>query len=125
LLRLSLGSATTVQGLGYLYGQHSLTIAMAALSLAIVAAGILLLFGMLTPIISIAAAVGSSVLAGYNLGAAQILSLAFTAETARTVLVAAALAMAGPGAYSVDALLFGRREIIIPDSPHPLDDDAA
>ena len=98
---------------------------MAALSLAIVAAGILLLFGMLTPIISIAAAVGSSVLAGYSLGSAQILSLAFTAETARTVLVAAALAMAGPGAYSVDALLFGRREIIIPDSPHPLDDDAA
>jgi uncharacterized membrane protein YphA (DoxX/SURF4 family) len=31
--------------------------------------------------------------------------------------VALALAMLGPGALSIDAWLFGRREIIIPDAP--------
>jgi hypothetical protein len=34
---------------------------------------------------------------------------------------ALALAMLGPGAHSIDAWLFGRREIVIPDVPrhHP------
>jgi uncharacterized membrane protein YphA (DoxX/SURF4 family) len=31
--------------------------------------------------------------------------------------VALALAMLGPGALSIDAWLFGRREIVIPDAP--------
>jgi guanyl-specific ribonuclease Sa len=30
------------------------------------------------------------------------------------VLIAASIAMLGPGAYSVDGYLFGRREIVIP-----------
>jgi uncharacterized membrane protein YphA (DoxX/SURF4 family) len=32
---------------------------------------------------------------------------------------ALALAMLGPGAHSIDAWLFGRREIVIPDVPRP------
>jgi uncharacterized membrane protein YphA (DoxX/SURF4 family) len=30
-----------------------------------------------------------------------------------------AVALLGPGSFSVDSRLFGRREIIIPDVPHP------
>ena len=34
------------------------------------------------------------------------------------VIVSAAIALLGPGAFSVDARLFGRREIIIPPASH-------
>jgi uncharacterized membrane protein YphA (DoxX/SURF4 family) len=32
-----------------------------------------------------------------------------------------ALVLLGPGAFSLDAYMFGRREIIIPESPRPPD----
>jgi len=35
------------------------------------------------------------------------------------VAVAIAIICLGPGAFSIDARLFGRREIVIPDSSHP------
>lgn len=34
------------------------------------------------------------------------------------IMIAAALACLGPGAFSLDSRLFGRREIVIPKSPH-------
>jgi hypothetical protein len=37
--------------------------------------------------------------------------------------ISAALVLLGPGAFSLDARLFGRREIIIPEGRiHPVDD---
>jgi hypothetical protein len=36
-------------------------------------------------------------------------------------IVAAAVAFLGPGAFSVDARLFGRREIIIPHTPRSVE----
>jgi uncharacterized membrane protein YphA (DoxX/SURF4 family) len=41
------------------------------------------------------------------------------ATAAYLALMSLALALLGPGAYSVDARLFGRLEIIIPDSRRP------
>ena len=35
------------------------------------------------------------------------------------IVTAAALALLGPGAFSLDGRLFGRREIVIPPSSHP------
>jgi len=34
------------------------------------------------------------------------------------IMIAAAVACLGPGAFSLDSRLFGRREIVIPKSPH-------
>jgi uncharacterized membrane protein YphA (DoxX/SURF4 family) len=34
------------------------------------------------------------------------------------IMIAAAVACIGPGAFSLDSRLFGRREIVIPKSPH-------
>jgi uncharacterized membrane protein YphA (DoxX/SURF4 family) len=103
----------------YLNAEHPLNVAMSVVGLAIVAAGVLLLIGVLTPIVSIAAAVASAVFAYYNQPVTQIVCVGFTLEIVKTLLVAAGLALAGPGAYSVDCYLFGRREIIIPDPPQP------
>jgi hypothetical protein len=45
-----------------------------------------------------------------------VLGLRLDGSTAALVVIdAIALAMLGPGAHSIDAHLFGRREIIIPD----------
>jgi hypothetical protein len=35
------------------------------------------------------------------------------------IITAAALALLGPGAFSLDGRLFGRREIVIPPSSRP------
>ena len=75
------------------------------------AAGGLLLAGFLTPIAACVVAVGISLLppASPNFFDSRS-SLVF----AMTILIA--IAGLGPGAFSIDARVFGRREIIIP--PH-------
>ena len=67
--------------------------------LAGVAAGVLLLIGFLTPI---AAAAAGFALMGMGLTVGFVTLVAFA-----TILL-------GPGAYSLDARLFGLREVIIP-----------
>ncbi len=73
-------------------------------------------FGVLTPIVQIIVAVvslsgsltalwaGGLVLAEHDLWQAQVLEAG----------IAFSLALLGPGAYSIDARLFGREEIVIP-----------
>ena len=64
--------------------------------------------GLLTPIVAIAAIV-CHVLAWLNLGHD------LTVMTSITLLNAFALyAMLGPGSYSIDAYLFGRRVVVLP-----------
>jgi len=72
-----------------------------------VAAGVFLLVGFLTPVIStiILAAAILSLAAGQNSGV--IIEI-------YAIILSAAVALLGPGAFSLDARLFGRREIVIP-----------
>jgi uncharacterized membrane protein YphA (DoxX/SURF4 family) len=82
--------------------------------------GLGLVAGFLTP--GAAAGVSVSILAIAASTAPFGASLAAPWEGAWFVaLDALALAMLGPGAHSIDAWLFGRREIVIPDAPrhHP------
>ena len=72
----------------------------------IIAAAVFLLIGFLTPLIALIALAGG------------ILSLADERQLVvveiYAVILAAAIALLGPGAFSLDARLFGRREIVIP-----------
>lgn len=69
---------------------------------------ILLFIGFLTPYLSFivcAYAFVSLFVVGFRPGALPLVSL---------ILTSAALALLGPGAYSVDARLFGRRVLVVP-----------
>jgi uncharacterized membrane protein YphA (DoxX/SURF4 family) len=86
----------------------------------VIAAGALALLGFLTPVVSLTIALGVMATAlswlpvpSQNLFAAKLTS-------AFAVTISGAVALLGPGAFSLDARLFGRREIIIPSHPRSL-----
>lgn len=77
-------------------------------------AGAALLIGVLTPIAGIVGSVGAIGM-GFSILAAPSPNLFDQKLTAvLAAIIAAAIVFLGPGAFSLDARLFGRREIIIP-----------
>jgi uncharacterized membrane protein YphA (DoxX/SURF4 family) len=86
---------------------------------AALAAGALLLVGFLTPLAGVAAGMGGVVVAlsGWTASTPVIFESRLAIVLAMTVLVG--IIVLGPGAFSVDARVFGRREIIIPPPVHP------
>ncbi len=78
------------------------------------AVGILLLVGVLTRFAAAAAAVASG-LSWFPRSGVVVLEGHMTAALA--MVIAAAVVCLGPGAFSLDARWFGRREIILPDQP--------
>jgi len=79
---------------------------------------ILLLFGFLTPIVSII--LGSEIIGNWLLGYSQAprISIYDKPSDVLAFAIAIAIVLLGPGALSLDARLFGRREIIIPPRSH-------
>ncbi|HKP67797.1 MAG TPA: hypothetical protein VJV05_00855 [Pyrinomonadaceae bacterium] len=74
----------------------------------LIVAGALLLVGLITPII------GMLVLL-LEIGSIGVVgATGWHAAHVYGVVLSAALALLGPGALSIDALIYGRREIIIP-----------
>jgi uncharacterized membrane protein YphA (DoxX/SURF4 family) len=89
---------------------------MAFAAVAIVS-GIALLLGYLTPVAATLAALTSL---GAGLEWPPLLSLgpdSFRLSFALLMIIAVALVCLGPGAFSLDARNYGRREIIIPHRP--------
>jgi uncharacterized membrane protein YphA (DoxX/SURF4 family) len=119
LLRSAVGFTAAAEGAFYLSGPSNPTSGRWLLGVVLIASGATLAAGFLTPIAGL-------------LVALSFLGIAFSwfpepswgSHDARLVtfgmiIAAAALALLGPGAFSFDGRLFGRREIAIPPSLHP------
>jgi uncharacterized membrane protein YphA (DoxX/SURF4 family) len=115
LLRAVLGGALMFQG-GYCLREPDVTPTAWFAGIAALAAGALLLLGYMTPIVGLSVVLSCF---GIFLGLLPA-SLQNFVDTKMALVFAItmllALILMGPGAFSVDARLFGRREIIIPPS---------
>jgi uncharacterized membrane protein YphA (DoxX/SURF4 family) len=78
--------------------------------------GAMVFVGFLTPLVASAVAAASAGTAGWSVVTDGPLLLGTLQVHWLVAVVATALVMIGPGAYSVDARLFGWRELRMPDS---------
>ena len=114
LLRAATGATAVIQAGSYFADTGNLTLRTSLIGVLGISSGASLILGFLTP-------VGGSLV---GLGAVGAIFSWFpppapnpfhgTLSTIFVAVVAAAVVCLGPGALSVDARLFGRREIIIP-----------
>lgn len=119
LLRIIVGVALIADSVLYLLDRHNSPSFALVLAVVMLLSGILLLVGYLTPLAGTLAA-----LACVGRMSSWLLASGATPLDTRWAIVfeitiAIALALLGPGAFSFDARLYGRREIIIPRSPFP------
>jgi len=118
LLRGGIGITTIIQGGLYLADPNNLTLGTGTVGSVAIASGALLLSGFLTPVAGVLIGLGALGIAlGWLPAATRNL---FDAELPAVfaVIMSAAIVFLGPGAFSIDARLFGRREIIIPPVSH-------
>ena len=119
LLRAAVGLTAIATGISYLFGISNPAMATSLLGLALTVGGAAMTIGALTP------------MAGFLVGLC-FLGIAFSWFSAPlwglhdaklvasgVIITTAGISLLGPGAYSVDGRLFGRREIVIPPSPRP------
>jgi uncharacterized membrane protein YphA (DoxX/SURF4 family) len=118
---MAVGLVALIQGGLYLSDSDHSTLGMRLGGLLGLAAGAALLIGILTPVAGVLVGLGA-LGTGFSLLPSPMpnlfdgkLSVVFAA------IMTAAIAFLGPGAFSLDAHLFGRREIIIPPLRRPGD----
>lgn len=116
LLRTVIGLDVFAQGVFYVIEPKSTPAAWFGGLIAV--AGCLLLFGCLTPLAGLVAGFGivGVVLSLFPAAATNLFESASSFAFALAILIS--VIVLGPGAFSIDARLFGRREIIIP-LPNP------
>jgi uncharacterized membrane protein YphA (DoxX/SURF4 family) len=119
LLRCALAAILTNQGYSYLLSWNQSGWPARVLGMTGIAAGVLLLIGYLTPF---ASSVGIMICAFSRfswLGPRSPSVLSDKLQIALGILISVAMLCLGPGAFSIDSRLFGRREIIIPEASYP------
>ena len=107
LLLLRLAAGIGVAARGVLALRDAPSFGPATLHLVTIAVGLLLLVGLWTPIAGTLLAILALIHAAFNLGNPWTCVL--------MAILGAALALLGPGIWSVDARLFGWKRIRIPD----------
>jgi uncharacterized membrane protein YphA (DoxX/SURF4 family) len=109
LLRVLVGVTLIAQILSYVGSTKLSVLSLVVTALVLIIASCLLV-GFMTPVAAMIVGVGAIALAVSNLFE--------TNQTLLNVIVLPiAIALLGPGAFSIDARMFGRREILIPNTP--------
>lgn len=118
VLRVVAGASAMVEAVLAITGTHS-PLGLAAVLFAALA-GLALVLGFLTPVVSaLIAMAGAAILVGLHGAVLRLLDSPMALF--EFVVIAAALAILGPGATSIDARLFGRREVAISEEHRPND----
>jgi hypothetical protein len=116
LLRTAVGVAALIQGRAYLIASGSEAAVAFVAGLVAVLSGGLLLIGFLTPVAGGLVTLGEIVMALSWLPLLPANPFEAKLVSVFVAVVSSAIILLGPGALSLDARLFGRREIIIPRS---------
>jgi hypothetical protein len=118
VLRLVVGGLSSLQAGLLIGGSHAIGILATLAAIPIAIAGSVLMIGFLTPIMSVLVCLAE---AGILLTCPHMPLLLFDSRMAafEFVVMSAVLVVLGPGAISLDARLFGRREVVIREPPRP------
>ena len=116
ILRLFLGTSVLIHSLLYLSNNENPSVWILLGCLAGVGCGTFLIIGFLTPIVSVLTGLTAAIILASGLVPFPVILASINLSAVCSILVASAIVFLGPGAFSVDARLFGRREIIIPPS---------
>jgi uncharacterized membrane protein YphA (DoxX/SURF4 family) len=118
LLRLATGAVVFVQSVAYLSDRREIGVSGLALLLVAGTVSVLLLIGFLTRFVALAAAAAGIAGIFSRLPVSQPSAVVTPLTAALYAVIAVAIICMGAGAFSLDARLFGRREIVIPPSSH-------
>jgi uncharacterized membrane protein YphA (DoxX/SURF4 family) len=113
-LRVAIGGLAAALGVLYLSGLIERTAVVFVLAAVLLLGGVALMIGLMTPFASLAVAVCVLGVALSWLPASPYALLGAEPVTLVIVVTGVAIALLGPGAFSIDGYLFGRREIVIP-----------
>ena len=110
-----MGCSLIVQGIGYVRTPND-SLAAGGLALLAFAGGAFLLAGLMTPLVAVLVAAGGIGIALSRLPLPGEVVFDDYLAIINLIVLSIAIALLGPGAFSLDARMFGRREITIPVS---------
>jgi hypothetical protein len=120
LLRIAVGVTAIIHAGIYLTNQAHPMLLEWVVGLIVVATAAFVLIGLLTPVMGTLTGMGIIGISLSRLSESTPVLLDSKSSVILVLTMAAAIVFLGPGAFSLDARLFGRREIIIPPSSHTL-----